>query len=414
MKLATLFIFISVFGFAQTSTPKIESINQRIDSLDEVKSELLKELEGLKLDWIQNELDLVGVPQASSSEGVIEHSAYRLSYNESHEQANWVMHIILPEIATGNATRSNDFRTDPLVVSGTAIEKDYFLKTKKADGDYEYDGFGYDRGHLAPSADFRWSEKALSESYFYSNMSPQIGDFNRLKWAELENWMRDYVTENNTHLIIVTAPVLTDDLSKIERGVNKVSIPKYFIKVALDLKNQRGVGFVMPHEKIENPLESYMVSIDSVENLLGYNLFSNLEDAAENAIESNTDYKDWFPESQENDVLPIALDKLPKGAVNTQRVKGLVNSSRTQTVCGTVVSTKKHKKGHVFINLDKKFPNQVFSVTIFDSNIKHFDYEPEVYLLDKQVCVSGKIGEFDRVPNMILENGKQVELFVAN
>ncbi|MFK7786118.1 MAG: DNA/RNA non-specific endonuclease [Crocinitomicaceae bacterium] len=414
MKLATLFVFLSSICLGQVETPKIKNINQTIDSLDQVRTKLLAELEVLKLGWVQNELDRVGVPKASASESIIEHSAYRLSYNETHEQANWVTHIILPEIATGNAVRSNDFRVDPLVSTGTAIEKDYFLKSKKAGGDFEYDGFGYDRGHLAPSADFRWSEKALSESYFYSNMSPQMGDFNRLKWAELENWMREYVVENNTHLVIVTAPVLTDDLPKIERGINKVSIPNYFVKVALDMKNQRGVGFILPHEKIVKPLESYIVSIDSVESILGYDLFSNLDDNAENTIEAQNDYKPWLPGSQENDILPIALNELPKNSVNTQRVKGLVHSSKNQTVCGTVVSTKKHKKGHVFIDLDKKFPNQVFSVSIFSSSIKNFDFEPEVYLLDRKVCFSGKIGEYNDTPNMIIEHGKQVELLVAD
>lgn len=406
-------MFFSSVCFAQVETPQIRIINQKIDSLDEARMHLLDELETLKLGWIQTELDRVGVPQSSIAEKVIEHAAYRLSYNESHEQANWVTHIILPEISTGNASRSNDFRVDPLVSTGTAIEKDYFTKTKKTDGEFEYDGFGYDRGHLAPSADFRWSEKALSESYFYSNMSPQIGDFNRLKWAELENWMREYVITNNTYLIIVTAPVLTEGLPKIERGINKVSIPKAFIKVALDVKNQRGVGFILPHQKIENSLETYAVSIDSVENLLGYDLFGNLEDNEENTIESQNDYQPWLPNSQKNSALPIALNKLPKNAVNTQRVNGLVNSGRTQKVCGTVVSTKKHKKGHVFIDLDKKFPNQVFSVSIFTSSIKNFDYEPEVYLLNKQVCFSGKIGEYNDTPNMIIEHEKQVELFQA-
>ena len=410
MKLGTLFLFFASVCFGQIETPEIKNINERIDSLDQARVNLVAELEVLKLDWIQDELDRVGIPVASAPESVIEHLAYRLSYNETHEQANWVTHIILPDIATGNASRSNDFRKDPLISTGTADEKDYFLKTKKPDGKYKYDGFGYDRGHLAPSADFRWSKKALSESYFYSNMSPQIGDFNRLKWAELENWMREYVMENNTYLVIVTAPVLSVDLEKIERGVNKVSIPKSFVKVALDVTNQRGIGFILPHQKIENSLETYAVSIDSVESVLGYDLFSGLEDITESSIESQNDYQPWLPNGQENSVLPIALNKLPKNAVNTQRVKGLVNSSRTQKVCGTVVSTKKHSKGHVFVDLDKKFPNQVFSISIFESSIKNFDYEPEVYLLNKQVCFSGKIGEYNDTPNMIIEHSKQVEL----
>ena len=410
MKLATLLVFFSSICFGQTETPEIKTINQKIDSLDQVRANLVGELETLKLGWIQTELDRVGVPKANTPEDIIEHSAYRLSYNEDHEQANWVMHLIRPEIQNGNVSRSNDFRQDPLVTTGTSFEKDYFTKEKKEDGKYKYDGFGYDRGHLAPSADFRWSEKALSESYFYSNMSPQIGDFNRLKWAELESWMRDYVTKNNTSLIIVTAPVLSDDLPKIERGVNKVSIPNFFVKVALDVKNKSSIAFILPHKKIENPLESYAVSVDSAERVLGYDLFPSLDDELEKTIEAQQEYKTWLPESQKDDERAIAMDKLPKNTVNTSRVKGLVNDDKRHTVCGRVVSTKKHKKGHVFIDLDKKFPHQVFSVSIFESSIKNFDYEPEVYLLNKQVCFSGKIGEYKETPNMIIEHSKQIEL----
>lgn len=410
MKLILLFLAVSCFSYGQIDRSEINSINQQLDSLESVKAGLMTKLETLKLDWIQDEIKRVGVPKAPVSEQIIAHSAFSLSYNEDHEQANWVMHIITPDIVEGNASRSNDFRIDPLISTGSSVEADYFLKKQKADNSYEYDGFGYDRGHLAPSADFRWSEKALSESYFYSNMSPQIGDFNRLKWAELEGWMREYVTTHSTRLIIVTAPILTDNLGKIERGVNKVSIPTYFVKVALDLENKRGVGFVLPHQKIENPLESYIVSIDSVEKLLGYDLFSNLDDKLENAIEAQNDYSSWLPEDQGNDVRAIAVNELPKDAVNTTRVNGIMNDNRKHTVCGKVVSTKKHKKGHVFIDLDKKFPNQVFSVSIFESSIKNFDYEPEVYLLDQEVCFTGNVGEYNDTPNMIIENSKQVRL----
>ena len=410
MKLILLFFVIGGFCFGQIETTEINEIQRKINALEESKAILKAELEAAKLDWIQHQIKKIGIPSTDNTEEVIDHLAFSLSYNEQHEQANWVMHVILPAISDGNATRSNDFREDPLVTTGTSLEQDYFLKEEKPDGKYKYDGFGYDRGHLAPSADFRWSEQALSESYFYSNMSPQIGDFNRLKWAELENWMREYVTKNNTSLAIVTAPVLSDDLAKIERGINKVSIPKSFVKVALDIENNRGIGFILPHEKIERPLEYFAVSIDSVESTMGYDLFSNLNDSLENKIEAETPYLEWLPESQKDDILAISLTNLPKGAVNTQRVNGIMNDGRKHIVCGNVVSTKKHKKGHVFINLDKKFPNQVFSLSIFESNIKNFDYEPEIYLINKQVCFKGEIGEYGNTPNMILEHSKQIKL----
>ncbi len=87
-----------------------------------------------------------------------------------------------------------------------------------------------------------------------------------------------------------------------------------------------------------------------------------------------------------------------------------IGDGKKHIVCGQVVSTKKHEKGHVFINLDKKFPNQIFTVSIFESGIVNFDYKPEVYLKNKQVCFTGLITDFNDKPSMIIDNGEQVKL----
>lgn len=411
MRLLLACLFLSTFTFAQVEDAEIDAINRQLDSIENVKMSLIEQMEVIKLQWIQKEMKKIGLPTCSEEQDIIEHSALTLSYNEEHEQANWVMHIILPEILEGNVSRTNDFRVDTLVKTGSAEEKDYFLKVKQDNGKYKYDGFGYDRGHLAPSADFKWSRTALSETYFYSNMSPQIGDFNRQKWAQLERWMRTYVEGNLTHIYIVTAPVLTDDLEKVERSVNGLSVPKLFVKVALDAKNERGIAFVMPHQKITVPLENFAVSIDSAETLLGYDLFSGLEDELENKIEANYDIQYWLPEKEKGDVKPISQKRLPKNTLSTYNIHVFVGDGKKHTVCGKVVSTKKHDKGHVFINLDKKFPNQVFSVSIFSQSIKNFSYEPEEYLKDKEVCFTGEIGDYKGTPSMVIEDEKEVKLF---
>lgn len=411
LKLLLGLLLLTSAAFAQNVDAEIKTVNNQLDSLENTRLELVQRMEVLKQKWIQQKIDSIGVPIKDGQNGIISHSAMQLSYNEEHEQANWVMHVILTDAITGGASRTNDFRVDPKVTTGSAVEADYFLKELKSDGEtYKYDGFGYDRGHLAPSADFKWSKTALSESYYYSNMSPQLGDFNRFKWAELENWMRAYVDRYRTNLVVVTAPVLTDSLGKIERSINGVSIPQLYIKAALDVENNRAIGFVMPNEKISMPLESFSVSIDSIETLIGYDLFPNLEDDLENEIESNFDYKFWLPEKEKDDVIAIEKKRLPKNAYSTYMIHVFANDGKKHTVCGKVVSATKHEKGHVFINLDKKFPNQIFSVSIFDGNIKNFDYEPELYLINKEVCFTGDIGDYQGTPNMVLDNGKQVKL----
>jgi endonuclease G len=209
--------------------------HKNIDSLSAI-------LEDLQLKEINQELSTNFLPKIDSSEQLITHKAMFLVYDEEHEQAKWVLHKISTNILEGTVSRTNDFRTDPLVESGSAEEIDYFIKTKRDNGKYDYDGYGYDRGHLAPSADFRWSKKALSESYYYSNMSPQLPSFNREKWADLEGLIRGYVYENKRALIVYTGPVLHPKLQKVSRSTNKVSIPEQFFKVVVDFEAQKAIA----------------------------------------------------------------------------------------------------------------------------------------------------------------------------
>lgn len=414
MKTITAFfflIFLLSTSYSQNYDNNITAIQNQITSLDNKKDSLYTVLEDIKLQKLRADLEKYGLPELLQGEQIIKHSAMYLVYSEEHEQAKWVAHIISTDVATGRLGRTNDFRPDSLVPTGSAVEADYFLKYLQTDGSYTYDGFGFDRGHLAPSADFRWSKKAISESYLYSNMSPQRGSFNRGGWATLENLMRSYVIEKNTALMVVTGPVLNDSLDVVFKGVNQVSIPEYYFKVAYDTMNNIGIGFIMPNKEIVNPIESYAVTIDEVEKLTGINFFASLPDNIENDMERNIDVTWWLPASQQGDVLPMNPDDLPHNYFNTLQAKQLVNSGTKVRICGTVVSTFRSRKGNIFINLDKQYPNQVFTITIFASNLINFSYEPEVYLKGKQVCVRGKISEFNGTPSMIIDDENDIDLY---
>jgi len=114
---------------------------------------------------------------------IVEHSAYSLGYNEDHDQATWVAYTLTGAQATSKLYERTDiFRDDPAVVTGSATLADY-------------KGSGYDRGHLAPARDMTWSRTAMSESFYMSNMSPQIPGFNRGIWKQLESQVRQYAVD---------------------------------------------------------------------------------------------------------------------------------------------------------------------------------------------------------------------------
>jgi endonuclease G, mitochondrial len=409
----SFFVFLSLNGFSQDEfLNRISSLQAKIDSIELDKIQLLEQLEGVKLEHIRYELKTKGIPKVEEGEELILHSAMALVYDSNHKIAKWVAHIITYDIVEGNVVRSNDFRPDPKVSGGTAVDADYFLREKKADGTDKYDGFGYDRGHLAPSADFRWSETALSESYYYSNMTPQTPDFNRVSWASLEDVFRAYVQRNvDSRLFIVTAPVIKDNLPRIERGVNKISIPEYHYKIAVDLEKEIGIAFLMKNELAPLPLENYAVSINHIEEITGIDFFYNLPKELQDKIESQNDPMAWFSPIEQGDKMPIPMNLLPRNHFNTTQARRLIDNPKRVSICGTVVSARQSGRGNIFLNLDKSFPNQVFTVTIFKDNVVNFSYEPHVILMDKQVCVSGNVSEFNGVPSMIIENESAIEIF---
>jgi endonuclease G len=410
--IAVLFCFcFSISVFAQNTDSELKLLNLEIESLNSRRDSLMAAIEIIKLDELKTRLIKNGLPELKEGEELICHTAFCLVYDEEHEMARWTAHIISKDIAGGGINRTNDFRTDSLIITGSSEETDYFITTEKDDGSLKYDGFGYDRGHLAPSADFRWSAIALSESYFYSNMTPQLPDFNRELWADIESFMREYVYNNpGKDLYIVTAPVLHDSLPKLKRSKNNVSIPEYHYKIAVDLEAKKGIAFIVAQNNLDYPIESYVVSIDSIEKITGINYYPNLSEEDEKAIESKSEISLWRSGTKQNDIAPLTKAQMPKDSYNTIEAKQFYEYPKDVNICGTVVSTHKSKKGHIFINLDKSFPHQVFTATIWKSNVINYSYDPEKFLLNKKVCIRGKVKDYQGTPSMYPENEKSIKV----
>lgn len=400
-----LFVISQPFAYGQSINEKLQLATAQLLTIDQQRQQLSDKIESLKLEKIQESLDETGLPALQPGDELVKHAAYTLAYAGKFEQARWVAHIILPDVIKGTVFRTNDFRVDEKVKSGSAVEADYFLKKVKADSTVEYDGFGYDRGHLAPSADFRWSRIALSESYYYSNMSPQLADFNRGVWGDLEDAVRGYMYSHpTTELYVVTGPVLKPGLPVIERGVNKVSIPEQYFKVVADLTNKKAIAFLMPNRAITEPLKNFATSINEIEKLTNLDFFNKLPLPLQEQLESQADATAWLPAASASDVEPLAQEKLERNHFNTTMAKQWVGQNQQVFVCGTVVGARLSRAGNVLINLDKQFPNQVFTVFVKKEDIINFNYDLTEVLKNKVICVKGKVMNQGGTPTMYIEN----------
>ena len=411
--LMVLAVSVNTTLLAQTISEKINLATVQLSSIDQQRQLLNTKIEFLKLEKMQDDLDKIGLPTLQAGDALVRHAALTLAYVEKYEQARWVAHIIPPDVIKGTVFRTNDFRSDAKVITGSAEESDYFLKKLKADSTWEYDGFGYDRGHLAPSADFRWSQTALSESYYYSNMSPQLAAFNRGAWGDLEDAVRGYMyLHPTTDLYVLTGPFLKDGLPKIEKGKNKVTIPERYWKVVLDLNNKKAIGFIMPNEDISKPLKSFAVSINQVEKETGLNFFNKLPPALQEELESQAKPADWLPASNALDVEPLAQETMPRNHFNTEQAKSWMANNTEITVCGTVVGARLSRAGNMLINLDRQFPNQVFTVFVKKEDIINFNYDLAEVLKNKVIFVKGKVINQGGTPTMYIQT--QTDLMIQD
>ncbi len=211
---------------------------------------------------------------------LVRHQYYTLHYNEEHEQANWVAYKLHGDYLKGDAKRPNNFRTDPKVPTGSATPADYRNS-------------GYDRGHLAPSGDFKFSAEAMSETFYMSNMSPQQNEFNAGIWHDLEREVRNWATKKKT-IYVVMGPILEKGLQKI--GTNQVSVPKRYFKIVIDddPTHPHAIAFLMANRNSYLSPENYVVSIDEIEALTGIDFFPELDDEIEEALESQINKSTWY------------------------------------------------------------------------------------------------------------------------
>lgn len=270
-----LFALVQTLGFGQevanNCDPK-STTTTPVDSLYAADCLYLSQIKAVTIKDLE-------LPKMANEGQLITREGYSLMYDEANEQARWVAYQLTKSETTQRYKRTDKFKPDPKVMTGSATTKDYAHS-------------GYDRGHLAPAADMGWSATVCADSFYYSNMSPQVPSFNRGIWKKLEMKVRDWAIETGA-VYVVTGPVLADGLPSI--GPHQVAVPDYYYKVLLEYGEAgvKGIGFVLPNAGSMEPLWSYAVPIDTVEQITGIDFFPLLEDVQEAVIERTVCLDCW-------------------------------------------------------------------------------------------------------------------------
>ena len=218
-----------------------------------------------------------------SGSEVIEHMGYALSYNSDYRVPNWVAYELLEsEVLTAYRSREDRFEPDPLVKGRQAYDRDYV-------------GSGYDRGHMAPAADMRWSSQTMKECFYLSNVCPQNHNLNSGAWNDLEKQVR-YEAKYYKSVWVVCGPIFEYNNPK-HIGTNHVMVPDSFFKALLARRKDgsyAAIGFIFPNEACVRNLTLYAMTVDELEAKLGMDLFYNLETKAQDKAEAVMDpYGDW-------------------------------------------------------------------------------------------------------------------------
>ena len=158
---------------------------------------------------------------------------YAIHYRYDTKTAEYVVEHVTKEAITGTAKRKDDFRPDP------ALPKE----AQSQLADYATAGNIYDRGHMAPAGNNTQNDQIMSESFFLSNMIPQVANNNRGIWKQLETWERDWASKGGDFYII-SGGIYGPNHKVIGNGVG---VPDYLYKVIVERNSGQVQAYLMPN-----------------------------------------------------------------------------------------------------------------------------------------------------------------------
>lgn len=213
----------------------------------------------------------------------LQHTGFVVSYNPSKCTPSWVAWELTSEETAGPISRKDyDYIPDPMLDSRYQVEK------------HEYTNSGYDRGHMCPTGDMEWSTSAMNDCHYMTNICPQASKLNQIYWERLESACRRWADLYGS-IYVVCGPVYNSS-KRTSIGTNhSIAVPDGYFKVVLALVEgeEKGIGFYYKNEDVRQTMESAALSIDQVEEMIGYDFFAELPDEVERQVETQNKLSSW-------------------------------------------------------------------------------------------------------------------------
>lgn len=216
-----------------------------------------------------------------SGEQILRKKAMTISYNKDLRVPNWVAYLLLADDMNGNAGREPEFYQD------FEVDEEYRVST------FDYTRSGYDRGHMAPAADFSGDAEAKKQTFFMTNICPQNHELNSRSWNDLEQRCRHWAYQEGG-IYSVVGPIFTSSNPKTI-GKHQVAVPDKFFRCIVSLRkgHEKAIGFIYTNDSHPQTMQQTCCTVDEVEKITGLDLFAALDDKLEKKIESEFRLQDW-------------------------------------------------------------------------------------------------------------------------
>jgi endonuclease G len=235
---------------------------------------------------------------------------YSLEWNAAKKHANWVAFSFDATTCQDLVSRTNNWAVDPLLPKEMQVDNTYHTND------------GFDRGHLCASEDRVYSTEANDQTFYFSNMSPQLNSLNGGFWAKLEarvqTWGRQCSDATYDHVYVAKGGTVNELLTNFTGTVKGsdgvmpttdangytikgLACPKYYFMAVLAEKDgeYQSIAFLVEHKEGWNKtptseeLQATVVTVDELESRTGIDFFCNLPDGEEEAVESSVDLNRW-------------------------------------------------------------------------------------------------------------------------